>query len=868
MSNCSPSATRISSKSTSTCDVNKVPSHRIFVTDETGNELELNECTDFTVRLGEDDPSSKIPDDDSPKSDSVFGRRDNSMTTCQFKFHEAAIYLEEGSDCENPHSPWTGHFLQLFLLRQRRMIYMLDLFASILLLMLGLVERPSLLSMKMSINIHASVELVCLLITIFATLLNIRWHWKNTFWKHKRHLARFSLLAIMLVEVMVILFRQQSHVRITRALRPLFLVDNYYTSGVRRFLRLILESMPPILDIIGLMMFMIIIYSVFGFYLLGPSPNDPGSPYFQDLKSSFVNLFILLTSANYPDIMMPSYSKSFYYSFYFISYLVINLYFFMNLTLTVVYNTFTDIEDKTFKKIFMNKREAAWCAFNLLVSNNSEISYKDFKDLMNIYQPMKGDIEILLMFKDLDKEQSGGLTFDEFTQFYDSLSYNWKVFHPPKKYWYEGENIIIRQIVTGARAIVDEPAFDYIVYSSIGINAILMLIQASLLKDVDGEQQIYNKYVSSTFILIYCSEVTVKLIGFGTRHYFACPWNCFDFFLTFIGVVGGVLMITTNVSIREVILLRLLRFLRLLRIKKRFRDVFGTVVILAPQLASASMVMLMMYYFFAIIGIEIFSEYDLTNCCKNTYFEVYFSLHSENGTSMASEGMYYLNNFTSLPASSVTLFELTAVNNWHIIMEGYAWKVGGWSRLYFIAFYLLTLVILTIVIASILEAFLFRIQYKKILKKEDEVKKMVLTLYVSREELLAVTKPGTISYWFLSKFYRWSSIDEGLVFTGTKRKTNVRPFSMKKTIKLWLYGSAQDVCDNKTCDNVSITSSSKFKSLAMKKRDFLSGRHGTNSSLGSQIKNIFSEKIQWSIIEVGNYPSQKKQIKNMNIEKI
>ena len=43
----------------------------------------------------------------------------------------------------------------------------------------------------------------------------------------------------------------------------------------------------------------------------------------------------------------------------------------------------------------------------------------------------------------------------------------------------------------------------------------------------------------------------------------------------------------------------------------------------------------------------------------------------------------------------------------------------GWTRLYFIIFYLLTLVVLTIVVAAILEAFLFRIQYKKALKKED-----------------------------------------------------------------------------------------------------------------------------------------------------
>ena len=100
-------------------------------------------------------------------------------------------------------------------------------------------------------------------------------------------------------------------------------------------------------------------------------------------------------------------------------------------------------------------------------------------------------------------------------------------------------------------------------------------------------------------------------------------------------------------------------------------------------------------------------------------------------------GFYFMNNFHSLPEAGVTLFELTVVNNWSIIMEvtarpqprsdllsdfmqAHVIVTGtGWTRLYFITFYLLTLVVLTIVVAAVLEAFLFRIQYKKALKKED-----------------------------------------------------------------------------------------------------------------------------------------------------
>mgnify|MGYP002059606012 CR=1 FL=1 len=154
------------------------------------------------------------------------------------------------------------------------------------------------------------------------------------------------------------------------------------------------------------------------------------------------------------------------------------------------------------------------------------------------------------------------------------------------------------------------------------------------------------------------------------------------------------------------------RLLTLFRMKKRFRDVFGTAVILTPRLISAVIVLLLIYYFFAIIGMEVFGGDDLTNCCVNTSMEQFYS--------KASGNYYYLNNFQAMPLAGVTLFELTVVNNWFIIMEGYAIYTGKeWSRSFFMIFYVFTMIVMTIIVAFILEAFLFRIQFKEFLTKND-----------------------------------------------------------------------------------------------------------------------------------------------------
>ena len=92
---------------------------------------------------------------------------------------------------------------------------------------------------------------------------------------------------------------------------------------------------------------------------------------------------------------------------------------------------------------------------------------------------------------------------------------------------------------------------------------------------------------------------------------------------------------------------------------------------------------------------------------SNTIVEQYYREYNNS----VYAGYYYLNNFSNILVSGVTLFELTVVNNWFIIMEGYASVVGEWTRLFFMLFYLVMLVVLAIVVAFIIEAFTFRNTY-------------------------------------------------------------------------------------------------------------------------------------------------------------
>ena len=600
-----------------------------------------------------------------------------------------------------------------------------------------------------------------------------RWiGWKSVI-THRSGVKGVTLM-VMMIEAIVVMVRGTSHFRVTRSLRVLFVVDTHFCRGVRRFLRQMFKSLPPILDMLGLLLFIMIIYAVLGFYLFGPSgdplnPTYKGSPYFKSFFDSFVSLFVLLTTANYPDVMMPSYYRHQYSFIFFFTYLMVCLYFVMNLLLAVVYDAFTDEEEKKFKKLYLHKRKASQHAFKLLVTkeNPEGVCYEHFSGMFAFFAPSRTPMDNMLMFKLLNKSKTSALTMEEFYGVYDAKDYDWKP-NKLKTFYYEQCKKPFDIIAAAVHALVRTKAFDYTIYMLIISNGVLLIIQTSILKTTTEKQTIYTTALSIAFISIYTLEMILKMIGFGFKKYFGSAWNWLDFVITLLGIVSAVLS-HVDIPIAYVMILRPLRLLRLFKVKKRFRDVFGTFIILLPRLSSALIILFLIGYFFGVIGFELFGNLALEDCCKDTTVAVYYNTN-DTGSGI---GYYYLNNFDTLPEAYVTLFELMVVNNWFIIMEAYASVTATeWSRVFFMVYYLFTMVVVTIIVTFILEAFLFRIEYKKTMDKDDEIKRLSTNIALDREEVFFLDgiyeKGGRKGF----KEFAIDTVDQtGIEFIGTKRRT-------------------------------------------------------------------------------------------------
>uniref|UniRef100_A0A8C6PXJ0 Two pore segment channel 1 n=1 Tax=Nothobranchius furzeri TaxID=105023 RepID=A0A8C6PXJ0_NOTFU len=536
--------------------------------------------------------------------------------------------------------------------------------------------------------------------------MKLRWLGFHTFIRHRRTMVKTSVLLLQFVEAIVVLVRQTSHLRVTRALRPIFLVDCRYCGAVRRNLRQIFQSLPSFIDILLLLLFFMVIFAILG----------------KNVLISIIQMLMYVFTNTFPDVMMPAYAKNRWSCVFFIVYLSIELYFIMNLLLAVVFDTFNDVEKMKFKSLLLHKRSAIDHAFQLLVSRQRPmgVSLKQFDGLMRFYRPRMSARERFLTFKALNTSGAPMLSLQDFYKFYEVIGLKWKVNRLNREHWFDDLPHTAFLIFKGKLSPQTSKSSCLAADVVVAVNAVWILVETFTLESGYS----WSKFVPLSYIIfltIYGIEVLLKITGLGPMAYFSSGWNLFDFSVTAFAFLGLIALVFNMEPFYFIVVLRPFQLLRLFKIKQRYRNVLDTMFELFPRMASLGLTLIIFYYSFAIVGMEFFADVVYPNCCNtstvaNSYRQINIT---EGNRTVLEEGYYYLNNFNNILSSFVTLFELTVVNNWYITMEGVTSMTSHWSRLYFMTFYIVTMVVMTIIVAFILDAFVFRMNYSR--KNREQV---------------------------------------------------------------------------------------------------------------------------------------------------
>mmetsp|Transcript_5093 Transcript_5093/g.6231 ORF Transcript_5093/g.6231 Transcript_5093/m.6231 type:complete len:209 (+) Transcript_5093:217-843(+) len=182
----------------------------------------------------------------------------------------------------------------------------------------------------------AFFEFLCLSFIVF-------FRWSKTKWSHTGRSSKIQNLIILLAFAIVLIdniiaiaiFRRPY---LSNIMRPIIFGSFLHLVRVnaRQFMHDLYDSLPMLLAIFTF----IGIYSIVGVYLF--RYTFEGLQNFASFEDSYYNMLILMTTANFPDVMLPAYSKNYLYMIYFVSYLTLGLYFLMSFLLANVFNKFKE----------------------------------------------------------------------------------------------------------------------------------------------------------------------------------------------------------------------------------------------------------------------------------------------------------------------------------------------------------------------------------------------------------------------------------------------------------------------------------------------------------------------------------------------
>ncbi|KAG7386338.1 Two pore calcium channel protein 1 [Phytophthora pseudosyringae] len=582
-------------------------------------------------------------------------------------------------------------------------------------------------------KVSIAIELVCLLFLALELSMKYKYMGSRVYFVDKWHILQIVFLLADFVAVLTVLVAPQDtdlelyHSGNSRKnepglteskpsvlaplIRPFIVIT--MSHRLRSGFSSLLKALPRFADGLITLVFLIVLYAVLGMVLFVGSAE--AESYFKSFEDACLSLIILLTTANFPDVMMPIYSQARVYSIFFISFLMIGQLLVMNLVFASIYQHYRQEIAERAMDYSTKRKLALQAAFHLLPTEQvifpedateedaqfKTVSRRTYNRLVNkLMRPTLSlfhDDEASPSEDSLSNLESSNepITFEEFVVLI-------KAFIAREK----SSAQIVREprqpsnyaIIRGVQCFVERGWFDNAVDVIILGNLVAILVEIQSKNHGDVAVSLSWERWMPVFSIVYIIEMLLKIYAFHSSGYFSSAKNIYDCTVTLVIFVAEVGVHSHSLEvewqwIRLLLLFRFLRCLRLLVALQALSSMFAIVVRLIPAFVTLYGMLGVLMYEYAAVGMQLFGGKLVVGdprLAAITY----------------GQANFYSNNFNDFASSLTTLFELLIVNNWFVTMEGAVTVTTKWSRIYFISFYVVGVVmVLSLVVAFVVEAY-------------------------------------------------------------------------------------------------------------------------------------------------------------------
>ena len=320
-----------------------------------------------------------------------------------------------------------------------------------------------------------------------------------------------------------------------------------------------------------------------------------------------------MTTANFPDVMLPAYTVNKAYALFFIVYLVIGLYFLLYLVLAIFYSNYKNRVEKTIDKFDVIREKFLLSKFKEYDLNNKGFLTQDecselISDLLDGQKSTKRKIQINIMAKNIQQKSKGKITPDSFILFFDIM----EIFN--KENPLEGKPIKKSKEKSRLQYLVRHPKYDAIVIVINALNLFSIFGKDVLNQYGQSKAQAYAWiYFEFVISLLMFAEMIFLFISFGVinaikrrnhiKFEIIFQIVTFSFFIHFLAAQKT----ASIIKVLEItVILRSLRLLKLFKELKQWRIIIRTVESLVSPFFNLLLVAYVLYLLFATIGDKLF----------------------------------------------------------------------------------------------------------------------------------------------------------------------------------------------------------------------------------------------------------------------
>jgi voltage-gated sodium channel len=216
------------------------------------------------------------------------------------------------------------------------------------------------------------------------------------------------------------------------------------------------------------------------------------------------------------------------------------------------------------------------------------------------------------------------------------------------------------------KRVSESPSFHAAVVVVIVANAVVVGLETSRAL-VSAYRPLFSA-AHGVVLVLFVAELVIRIgaQGFRLGTFLRDGWNLFDFLVVAFSLVPGVGAFTTVARIA-----RVLRVARLVSISPKLRLILGTMTRSIPSLGHVSLLLALLLYVYAIIGVNLFAAHD-----------------SEH--------------WGSLGKALLTLFQILTLEGWVEVQEA-TMSGSRWAWIYFASFVIVAVfVVVNLFIAVVL----------------------------------------------------------------------------------------------------------------------------------------------------------------------